>query len=616
MPTNIHSTELVWPGKYDDDGNLNPITRVNLPFQIIEQVNVTRATREQREEALAGHIGTLFDYWHADESHQADTSNGWRNKLIWGDNLYVMSSLLSSFAGHIDVVYIDPPYAVGADFSIKTEIGDCEIRKEQSAIEEKAYRDTWGRGADSYLRMMYERLVLIRELLAETGSLFLHCDWHMGHYLKVVADEVFGRDNLRNEIAWCYTGPGSPGMQQFNRKHDTIFWYSKSASWIFNDQAIRVAHDPKTIENFKKGLAGSGFDLEDYELNAQGKIPEDWWQMAIAARFPIDGVKRTGYANEKPWRLIERILLATTDESHDFVADFFAGSGTTLAVAELLGRRWIGCDLSRFGIHITRKRLLGIQNCRPFELLNLGKYERQVWQGISFSKEKQPQQMLVFEYLKFILELYGAQPLAGTQHLHGKKGHAVVHVGSVDAPVTIDQINVSLAECIAMAQKELHVLGWEWEMGLDLMIDEAARQGIKLLLLTIPREVMEAQAVDRGDIHFYELAHLDAEVHTEGNLVSVELTDFMIPNLDLVPHEVRDKVQKWSDYVDYWAIDWDFQNDTFVNQWQSYRTRQDRSLSLISDTHTYEQPGTYRILVKVIDIFGNDTSRLFAVEVA
>lgn len=327
--------------------------------------------------------------------------------------------------------------------------------------------------------------------------------------------------------------------------------------------------------------------------------------------------ERLGFETQKPEALLERVIKASSNEG-DLIADFFCGSGTTLAVAEKLGRRWIGCDLGRFAIHTTRKRLMDIYDCKPFEVLNLGKYERQVWQGLSFgkSKGKDAQQMLIFEYLTFILKLYGAEPLAGMEHLHGKKGNAVVHVGAVDAPVTIDEVLQCLDECQAAKQKGLHVLGWEWEMGLNgLMTEEAQARGIKLVMLHIPREVMEPQAVEKGDIRFFELAYLEADVKVEDRQVTVELTDFVIPNTELIPQEVREKVRKWSDYVDYWAVDWNFGNDTFMNQWTSYRTRRDRTLKLKTEPHTYEQPGTYNILVKVIDIFGIDTSQLFTVEV-
>ncbi len=306
-------------------------------------------------------------------------------------------------------------------------------------------------------------------------------------------------------------------------------------------------------------------------------------------------------------------MLAATQG--DLVADFFCGSGTTLAVAEKLGRRWIGCDLGRFAVHTARKRLLDIEGCKPFEVLNLGKYERQYWQGVTFgeTKDKPLAEQALYEYLAFILKLYGAQPVAGLAHLHGKKGQAMVHIGAVDAPVTIAEIDAGVDEWLKLKQGELHVLGWEWEMGLyDLMVEAAKKQGVKLLLLQIPREVMEQQAVDKGDMQFFELAYLEVEMAKtrRSSPCRSKLKNFVIPNTELIPEDVRAKVKKWSDYIDYWAVDWDFQNDTFMQGWVTYRTRKDRKLLAGRRTpHTYEKPGKYRILVKVIDIFGNDTSQ-------
>ncbi|MDE2994649.1 MAG: PKD domain-containing protein, partial [Chloroflexota bacterium] len=272
----------------------------------------------------------------------------------------------------------------------------------------------------------------------------------------------------------------------------------------------------------------------------------------------------------------------------------------------------------RTGVHHV-SGLYNIEGCKPFELLNLGKYERQYWQGVTFGegRDKTFTEQALYEYLAFILRLYGAQPVPGLTHLHGKKGRALIHIGSVDAPVTIDEINAALKECVQLKQKELHVLGWEWEMGLsNLVIPRAQRLGAKLLLFQIPREVMEQQAVENDDIQFFELAYLEAAITTPQELTAqVTLKDFVIPNTELIPEEVRAKIKKWSDYIDYWAIDWSFQNDTFMQGWVTYRTRQDRKLALTSDTHTYEQPGTYQIVVKVVDIFGNDTSHAYQVEV-
>ena len=615
----ITKTELVWPGKYNEDGTLKEVPRLSLPFQVIETVNESRATREAQK---TGVQSTLFDVYKGNEGDTFE--DGWRNKLIWGDNLLVMGSLLEKFAGRIDLIYIDPPFATGADFSFTSAIGDSGevLTKEASAVEEKAYRDTWGAGANSYLEMISQRLRLIRELLAADGSLFLHCDWHVGHLLRAAADEIFGAENFLNEIVWYYYNKFQGNVNRFASNHDVVFWYRKGESYQFAPQK------EKRLEGMIKQLARTWDKEKGAIVNVKGpdgkvvyretdeRTVDDVWRISMLQ--PADRTENCGYPTQKPAVLLSRILRAASQEG-DLVADFFCGSGTTLAVAEKLGRRWIGCDLGRWGIHITRKRLLGIENCRPFEVLNLGKYERQYWQRATFGETRKHSltEQALYEYLAFILKLYGAQPVAGLVHLHGKRGGALVHIGAVDAPVTIDEIAASVDECVDLKQGELHVLGWEWEMGLnDLVVGEAKKKGVKLLLLQIPREVMEQQAASKGDVRFFELAYLEAEIKQPGKLTArIALKDFVIPNTELIPEEVRSKVKKWSDYIDYWAVDWDFQNDTFMQGWVAYRTRKDRALPLTSDPHTYEKAGKRCVLVKVIDIFGNDTSQAFDVEV-
>ena len=603
----VTKTELIWPGKYNEDGTLKEVPRVNLPFQVIETVNESRATREAKK---GGVQASLFDVY---EGNEGDTfEDGWKNKLIWGDNLLVMSSLLEKFAGKVDLIYIDPPFATGADFSFMTSIGESgeKLFKEQSMIEEKAYRDTWGKGIDSFITMIYERLVVMKDLLADNGSIYVHCDWRVTQFIRNILDEIFGRDKFINEIIWSYKSGGAT-KNRYGRKHDSIHFFSKGETYVFN-----VIKEKSYNRGFKpyrfKGVEEYRDEIGWYTLvNAR-----DVWDIDMVGRTSSE---RVDYPTQKPEALLERILRASS-KNNSLMADFFCGSGTTLSVAEKLGRRWIGCDLGRWSIHITRKRLLGMENCKPFEVLNLGKYERQYWQDVTFGekKDKPTSERTFFEYLAFILKLYGAQPVAGMVHLHGKKGKAMVHIGAVDAPVTIDEIESAVEECVKLKQKELHVLGWEWEMGLqNLVVQEAKHKGIKLLLLQIPREVMEQQAADKGDVRFFELAYLEAAIRKPKKRATVQVTlkDFVIPNAELIPDEVRSKVSKWSDYIDYWAVDWDFRNDTFMQGWVTYRTRKDRTLALASDPHTYEKPGKYRVLVKVIDIFGNDTSQGYDVEV-
>jgi len=345
----------------------------------------------------------------------------------------------------------------------------------------------------------------------------------------------------------------------------------------------------------------------------QGRVIGDVWSDIMSFQQASTSAEFMGYPTQKPEALLRRIISASSNPG-DLVADFFCGSGTTLAVAEKLDRRWIGSDLGRFAVHTTRKRLLDIEGCKQFEILNLGNYERQYWSNISFGEDLDSDgRMSILEYVAFILKLYGATAISGGIQLHGKRNSAFVHVGSVASPVTIQEIEESVNECAVMKGSELHVLGWEWEMGLiDTLTNFAKSKGVKLLALQIPREIMEVEAARKGQIKFFELSYLETSIEKtrkEGEYVCV-LEDFVIPNPELVPDEVRSKIKAWSDYVDYWAVDWDFQNDTFMPKWMDYRTKQDRTLSLKSATHTFDKPGKYKIMVKVVDIFGNDTTKI------
>jgi len=623
----VKRTGLYWPGKRTE------VERVALPFQVVETVNVSRATREE---------APLF------AAIQGQETEGWRNKLIWGENKYIMASLLDQgFAGKINLIYIDPPFATGADFSVKMKVGDEEWTKEASVIEEKAYRDTWGKGIDSYLQMMYDRLVLMRELLAEDGSIYVHLDWRLVHYVRALADEVFGPENFRNDIVWKRAPilGRKATSEQYGRVTDTILFYSKGPNLKFNrpytEREVDLSQfrwDEREGKYFKTSPRGDYTDESIAELekqnrvyrtstggirikyfidqNAKGKwverLPADCLWLDIPDMMHIPEAEKTGFDTQKPEPLLRRVIEACSNEG-DLVADFFCGSGTTGAVAEKLGRRWIMADLSRFAIQVTRKRLLEISECKAFEILNLGKYERQYWQAHVNGEGAQESEVLT-RYLDFIVQLYRGERVTGFAHLHGRKAGRMVHVGAVDAPVTLSEINDALDECAANRFRGLDVLGWEWEMGLhDLVTVEARKRGVDLRLLTIPREVMDPRAVEAGDIEFYELAYLDVTLERRGSEAQVVLKNFIIPNEDLVPAEVREKIKRWSDYVDFWAVDWDFQGDTFHNQWQSYRTRQHPALRLESDWHACGRPGKYQVMVKVIDIFGNDTTKLLQI---
>ncbi|MGL4943318.1 MAG: DNA methyltransferase [Thermoguttaceae bacterium] len=294
--------------------------------------------------------------------------NADKNLLIRGECVSACAYLKNQNIA-VDLVYIDPPFASGADYAKKVYLrknpkiakqisrAETELNSDElKAFEEKMYGDVWDK--EKYLNWMYENLTAIKSVMSETASIYVHLDWHIGHYVKIMMDEVFGEENFVNEIVWCYTGPGSPGMQQFSRKHDTIFWYCKSGEWLFNKEQIRVPYkDPN--QSLRKAFDdGEGWtDADLAELREKGKVPEDWWEFAVTARKRIDGVDRVDYATEKPQGILERIIKASSNENM-LVADFFGGSGVTATVANKLGRRFIHCDVGVNSIQTARDRLV------------------------------------------------------------------------------------------------------------------------------------------------------------------------------------------------------------------------------------------------------------------
>jgi adenine-specific DNA-methyltransferase len=647
--------ELIWKGKYDAKGRKVAPLRVSLPFQTVETVNESAQDRQ--------HSLDLFASGRDPE---------WRNRLIWGDKKYALPALLDEFAGQVDLIYIDPPFATGADFSYSRQIPESEMSftKPPSMIEEKAYRDTWGRGLDSYLEWFYEAAVILRELLSDMGSLYVHLDWHVVHYVKAITDEIFGIENFKNEIVWkrARTHNDPDG---FGRIHDVLLYYRRP-NGTFNSthgeyRAEYVAQAYRNVDPDGRRYqllplhATHEFSSKDDNTRRFGghvlRPPEGkYWRWsqkrideAMAAGWIVlsknaiprykkyldeaEGVptqsiwddlkmlsrpEMVGYPTQKPDVLLERIVQASSNEG-SLVLDCFCGSGTTAVVADRLGRRWIAADLGRYAIHTTRKRLLSLPGVRPFVIQNLGKYERQLWQVAEFGDEGAARTRA---YRDFILNLYRAKPTEGYSWLHGIKSGAMVHVGTVDAPVTVGDVKQIAAEfrkAIGTGEEApksttVDVLGWDFAFELnEIAKQEASLASILVRFVRIPREVLDKRAVEQGDVRFYELAALSVDVTTKGRIVSVRLADFMIP-LDDVPDEIQRSVKNWTQWVDYWAVDWNNQGDTFHNEWQAYRTRDEKKLET-ETAHEYEAPGRYRVVVKVVDILGNDTTKTLDIEV-
>jgi site-specific DNA-methyltransferase (adenine-specific)/adenine-specific DNA-methyltransferase len=655
--------ELVWNGKTSE------VTNIVLPFQVIEQVDEPRAEKDTSLQM------SLFDL-----DERGRQLKGWTNKLIWGDNKLILSSLKNGplreeieKQGGLKLIYIDPPFDVGADFSMNIEIGENTFTKKPNILEEIAYRDTWGKGADSFIAMIYERLALMRDLLAEDGSIYVHCDWRLNAYMRLVMDEVFGRDTFRNEIVWHYRRwPTKSPM--FQRSHDSIYWFGKTEKSIWNQQFQELSD--ATLKRFGGKKVRGETTKEVLEEESAGAPMRDVWEVRhVLGANP----ENMGYPTQKPESLIERIILASSKEG-DLVADFFCGSGTMASVAEKLGRKWIVCDLGKFGIHTTRKRMIGVQrqlkaegkDYRAFEILNLGKYERQHYIGVNPNLREAEQQKQLEEkeaaFVELILRAYRAEKTEGFNTFHGKKAGRLVSVGPVNLPVTRMFVEEVILECRQKHITRVDILGFEFEMGLfPNVLDEARAKGIDIAPKYIPAEVFDRRAVEKNQVVFHDVSYIEVKPLVKGKSVAVQLTDFSVfysqDSIANAEETLNDKASKivvekgqivkvskdadgfvsrevltpnWIDWIDYWAVDFNFESKReiirvkneengemeerwtgdyiFENEWQSFRTKKDRSLELTSVFHECE-PGRRKLAAKVVDIFGNDTMTIVAVNV-
>lgn len=688
--------ELVWHGK------TNEVTNIVLPFQVIEQIDEPRiGAGEKKSSAVKpkGKAGKISEVKETNQQYHGglfDTrgrqKSGWTNKLIWGDNKLILSSLKNGPMrdeilknGGIKLIYIDPPFDVGADFSMNIEIGDDTFTKRPNVLEELAYRDTWGKGADSFIAMIYERLVLMRDLLADDGSIYVHCDWHLGHYLKAVMDEIFGKDNFRNEIVWYYPDYLQGNVTKgFPRKNDFILFYSKTSEFFFN----RVTEELNKPVKRNKVFWNKETQKMDIVRDENGKIIyeehsakycDTVWQIGQTGVTRAYAKEYIGYPTQKPVEILRRVIEASSNEN-DIVADFFCGSGTTLSVAENLGRKWIGSDIGKFAIHTTRKRLIQIQrelkengkDFRAFELLNLGKYERAHYIGVNMNlREEDRQKQLAKkekDFIALILRAYRAESIENFRCFHGKKSGRLVSIGPLNLPVTRLFVEEIILECREKRVSRVDILAFEFEMGLFPNIQEEAKsKGIDLALKYIPREVFDKRAIEKNQVVFHDVSYIEIKPHVKKNQIAVELTDFSVYySQDTVQNATaslkngkskivvesgqiikvtKDKngtvgrevlTGKWTDWIDYWSVDFNYESKReiiresnpatgeieerwtgdfiFENEWQSFRTRNDRELELKTPFHDCD-PGRYKVAVKVVDIFGNDTMKIVDVHV-
>jgi DNA modification methylase len=669
--------ELVWNGK------TNEVTNVVLPFQTIEQVDEPRSEKEIKMQR------SLFDV-----DSRGRQLKGWTNKLIWGDNKLILSSLKNGpmrqeieAQGGVKLIYIDPPFDVGADFSMNIEIGNEEFTKKPNVLEELAYRDTWGKGADSFIAMIYERISLMRDLLAADGSIYIHCDYRVDSFIRMILDEIFGHQSFRNHIIWCYSGGGIP-HGELPKKHDDIFWYTKSeSSW--NYKPVYRPYSEGTQQRGRTAIKGV-----DAKLRDEGTPINDWWTDVKKITSPTD-YENLDYPTQKSEDLLSRIINLSSNEN-DIVADFFCGSGTTLAAAEKLGRKWIGSDLGKFAIHTTRKRMVGVQrqlkkngkNYRAFEILNLGKYERQHYIGVNPNLRDEEKQAQIAQrekdFIALVLGAYKAEAFSGFKTFHGKKSSRLVAIGPINLPVSRLFVEEVINECQEKRITKADILAFEFEMGLFPNIQEEAKsKGIDLALKYIPRDVFDKRAIEKNQVVFHDVSYIEVKPIIKKNTLAIEITDFSVfYNQDSIKEveenlknggkklvvengqiikiskdkdgiiEKENLTKEWTDWIDYWAVDFDFESKkeiirvskkesvqpkldgsadphqvklpefeevwtgdyVFENEWQSFRTKKDRSLELISVAK--EMPaGKHKVAVKVVDIFGNDTMKIIEIKI-
>ncbi len=603
------------------------------------------------------------------------------NRLIWGDNLLAMQALLAQgYAGKIDLIYIDPPFLSSADYSFQLSIEDKQVTKEASIIERLAYTDTWEGGLDSFLDMIYPRLQLMKRLISDKGSIYIHIDWHVGHYVKLLLDEVFGLSNFRNEIIWQKIRTTKAQTLGFGNVHDAIFVYTKTDDAFFENQYIPF--DDKYIKTHYKKDENNRFyrtvsllqrgqgqarkfgnklleppngmhwiwsqDRIDTAMSQglirftsngrpekvqflddmKGDIVDDIWNDI----YPINSQAKEDldYPTQKPEALLERIIKASSNEG-DLVADFFCGSGTTMAAADRLNRRWIGCNLDKVGIQVSRNRLVN-QQSQPFLLENIGNYQRHM---IYLSGSK------IGEMQRIILKLYGADPRSdrpdlGIRTQEGQEPE-LVYVGYPDRPVTAKKV-IELAQDAQILDgtgyKTLTILAWDYDYNFSTELENRKKaQGDKLRTevktLTIPPEIYNylKKAKNEAELEglrdkivfhdkpYFKVSQPQIQDADDGKvIITISIDRYVLMDFPINDEKQKAELRKaikdnFAALIDYWAIDWDYDGITFKSMWQAIRGNGKRANTVITTANSPQLPaGKRAIAVRLVDVFGNDAS--------
>ncbi len=555
--------------------------------------------------------------------YQEIDGQNWFNRLCYGDNLLVMQALLNgdeatglpSMRGMIDLIYIDPPYDSKADYRTKITLPNGNIEQRPNVLEQFAYSDTWKEGTVSYLKMMYPRLYLMRELLSDKGSIYVHVDWHVGHYVKILLDEIFGKNNILNEIIWCYKS-GGVGDKTFSKKHDTILFYKKNSDVIFNTQKEKSYMMPWSGKN-----PAQTYYEDDKGTYTIVNVKDYWTDIGILATSSFE---RVGYATQKPEKLLERIINASSNEG-SIVADFFGGSGTTAAVAERLNRRWITSDFGKPANMIMRKRLID-QEAKPFLYQAVGDYQKEV-----FASSKEFKR--VGDLSQVVLNLFGATPFFdenSPRNLGQMKGsRTLVYVDSPNKMTGLSTIKKAqeLRESFMGGWSKVIILGWNFTFDIGNVLKDIDRSQVEVLV--IPPDLLDKlrskvnykKLVDSNKIKFSSLQYLTikepkvSSISCDTEEIEIELDNYVLLSPDALPLDDKYKESLQNvianeplALIEYWSVDPDYDGETFRSKWQDYRenTHNDNDPLRVITWAKIQTPAKEhrKICVKAVDVFG------------
>ena len=544
----------------------------------------------------------------------------WMNRLIYGDNLLAMQALLAgdeatslpSLRGKVDLIYIDPPFDSKADYRTKINLPGIDIEQKPTVIEQFAYSDTWQDGTVSYLKMLYPRLVLMRELLSDKGSIYVHIDWHVGHYVKMILDDVFGKNNFRNEIIWGYD-IGGRGETEFAKKHDTLLLYAKSIS--------RAYFDPTNIYiPYKTQVEGRKNPLISLEKLERGKIPTNVW-----TDIPVNLVmsQRVNYQTQKPGKLLERIIYSSSNEG-DLVCDFFGGSGTTAAVAERLGRRWITTDIGKPAILVMRKRFID-QEVKPFLYQCIGDYQKEAFSG-------NRQYRRVGDLSQIVMQLYGAIPFSAEQLNdrnwgYVKSNRTLVYVDSpnkMTGAATIRKAKEAKGSLLGGGWSKVVVLAWNFAFDISAAIQQY-KEDVEVLV--IPPDLLDKlskkgydKLIREGSVRFSTLQYLmirpiTVKPYNDQEEITVRLDNYVLLSPDNIPLDDKDKPKLRQimerdplALIEYWSVDPDYDGETFRSQWQDYRENtandSDPLHCVYQASLIVPRKARRTVCVKAVDVFG------------